>query len=293
MGRWVVVAVAGLTLASGWTGVRAEEAPSGARGRLGAVHCYLHPLDCADPAALTCGEACEVAFDACVGRNGEAGRSGRCQVDVVRCKGACAKEAPPPADTAAVPRSPFACRDTCRTQYKECLAANGKRSSRCETAELRCRQACPREVVAAASREDAPPAPPRPEARAGLGGATAAGNVMPDSTSQGEEPAAVPSPTLESAAVADAPAPPAARTAPASDTTDAASEDGVFHQLWCLVNPACAGITSAATSSCTGNCESEYEACRRAASSRTSNECSTAIMRCRRQCRDGARNNEP
>lgn len=112
MGRWVVVAaVAGLALASDCSGVWAENAPSGERGRLASPHCYLHPLDCADPAALTCEEGCDVAFDACVGRSGEAGRSGRCQVDVVRGKRACAKEAPPSSDTAAAPRSPLACRE--------------------------------------------------------------------------------------------------------------------------------------------------------------------------------------
>jgi pyruvate/2-oxoglutarate dehydrogenase complex dihydrolipoamide acyltransferase (E2) component len=246
----------------------------------------------------TCIDSCNFAFEKCLTREG-AKPTGRCDVNVVRCKNEC------PYEVVEVPTVPTAkshqrCVDACRATYKKCenLADSNRQGGRCAADDMRCEKACPKPEPEVAA--EPPPAPPveaggMPVAAPAAPAAPAV--PVPEVKSQPRraarvEGAAAPAPAVGERAGATAPTvrsegstPPAAAPAEASAAAahPAQSERGFFGKLGCFFH----SCEAPGSTPCLKECGIVYDVCRTRESKR-GGECNTRLMHCRQDCRDAA-----
>jgi hypothetical protein len=248
------------------------------------------------PRSENCLDGCDFLFDKCQAREG-AKSTGRCHIDVVRCKNECPYEAPADPNAPPTVRSHNQCVDACRGVYKKCLGrAENKRNGSCAADDMRCEKACPKPAPEPELVE-APPAAPAGEP----GAAAAPGPAAPRAVRVVEpvkpkkslrvEGVAAPAPvtatpavaTREIAAAPPAVAPPAA--APAEPSSEAArpvqSERGFWGTLGCFFR----SCEPAGSTPCLQGCANSYDQCR-AHESKRGGECQTRLMHCRQSCRD-------
>jgi len=277
--RIAVAVVVGVVLLSSGHTVRAAEAP---RQR-----------------SEACLDSCNFAFEKCQASEGVK-PTGRCNINVVRCKNECPYEAVE-ATTVPTAKSHYKCIDACRATYKACQGrAESKRGGACAADDMRCEKACPKPEPSVAAA--APPAPPttsgddsaaapvapaapalevksKPRRAARVEGAAAPAPASAPPVAEVGERAGASAPTVRSGAVT----PPA--TAPTEASTAVArpaqSERGFFGRLGCFF----VSCEPAGSIPCLEQCATAYDDCH-ARESKRGGECNTRLMHCRQGCRD-------
>jgi hypothetical protein len=256
-----------------------------------------------------CLDGCNLAFERCQTHEGVK-PTGRCHVEVVKCKNDCPFELPPDPTAPPTAKTHQRCIDDCRDTYKKCLGrSENKRGGKCQADDVRCEKACPKPpeevaaVPAGAGEGAAPgapvaaPVPPPAKRKMRIEGAAA---PAPISATPVPPPAAPPPPvvqrqpvpvaTVRSADVAPpASAPPIAASAPVAASAEAAhpepaEERGFFGNLKCFF-VSCEPLGS---TPCLKGCGVAYDECR-ALESKRGGECNTRLMNCRKDCRDAGK----
>ncbi|MCC6847427.1 MAG: hypothetical protein IT294_02910 [Deltaproteobacteria bacterium] len=255
-----------------------------------------------------CLEICNFTFEQCRKDTGPKA-SGRCDIDIVRCKNAC------PFVTIEEPAVPTAmshqrCIDRCQETYQKCLRRpENKRGGNCAADDVRCEQACPKPpepaVAAGAPAAEgggsgAAPAAATPPKKVKRGlrieGAAAPAPISPPPVvapaerpvpaaeyPAGSVPArgeAVPPAAIAPASAAPAAAAPAAAAAaPAAAAHPQPAERGFWATLGCFfVQCEQPGMTP-----CLKQCGDAYDQCR-VRESKRGGECNTRLMNCRKDC---------